>query len=216
MKRYREYSISCVNNQSIFDLLDKIELQSVTAGYQVQRYNTFIKRDSLAVNFEKSGFPKSQIILSGMQKYSNVKIVDIKPLPNSGVSLIDKETYNKILSNYSKQIIKPLAEISGNKITTNNEDFTIQEIIPLSCSILDTWLNTYPLSGHQCDTERWYDFIIALHKNNESIPLDIFEDYIKENYKWNDEDIHRFKLKLESEFKLIEYYDKTNGLPIQK
>ena len=54
----------------------------------------------------------------------------------------------------------------------------------------------------------FYDFVIALHTNHESISLDDFGEYLREEYKWTEDDAYNAELKLESFLDLIEYYDR--------
>lgn len=67
-----------------------------------------------------------------------------------------------------------------NAIEENQEDYTIQEIIPKSYVYLETWLSFYPLSGHPLDEHRWYDFLIALRNNKEYLSVSDFSKFIQE------------------------------------
>jgi len=207
MKRYRDCMLMCNDGQKAVNLLDIIETEAIKKAYKINRYNSFGNRDSLAVYIKNSGLPYSRLVLCILSDERCVSVVNIVPMPESGTSHIEPEEYNQLLELFKVDVFDAIAKSQGNKIETNSEDYTIQELIPLSFGKLNTWLSAYPLSSHQLDTNRWYDFVISLHQNDEHLSLDDFGKYIKEEYGWDDEDINKAELRLESHLDLIEYYD---------
>lgn len=207
MKRYRDCTILCNKNQNTEQLMQEVETTSISKGYKVERTSSIVNNDTLLVNIKIKGFPASTIVLGVYSEGKGVSILNIVPLPESGVSQIDIETYNKILDMFKDDVFQDIQNRLYNSIETNKEDYTIQDIIPKSFEKLDIWLNGFPLSSHQLDTNRWYDFVIALHKSGESLSLDTLGNYVKERYRWNDKDITKMELRLESHLDLLEYYD---------
>ena len=207
MKRYRDCTILCNQNQKTEQLMLEIKNTIISKGYKAERISSLVNNDTLLVNIQIKGLPASTIVLGAYSEGKGVSILNIVPLPESGVSHIDIETYNKILDVFKEDVFQEIHNRHNNSIETNNEDYTIQEIIPKSFEMLDRWLNGYPLSSHQLDTNRWYDFVIALHNSGESLPLDTLGNYVKERYRWKEEDITKMELRLESHLDLLEYYD---------
>lgn len=207
MKRYRDCTILCNKNQNTEQLMQEVETISISKGYKVERTSSLVNNDTLLVNIKIKGLPASTIVLGVYSEGKGVSILNIVPLPESGVSHIDIETYNKILDIFKDDVFQDIHNKHYNSIETNKEDYTIQEIIPKSFEKLNRWLNGYPLSSHQFDTNSWYDFVIALHKSGESLPLDILGNYVKERYRWKEDDITKMELRLESHLDLLEYYD---------
>ena len=206
MKRYRDCTILFNKNQNTVQLKQEVENTSISKGYKVERNSSLVNNDTLLVNI-KNIDPASTIVLGVYFEGKGVSILNIVPLPESGVSHIDIETYNKILDKFKDDVFQDIHERLNNSIDTNKEDYTIEEIIPKSFEKLNRWLNGFPLSSHQLDTNRWYDFVIALHKSGESLPLDTLGNYVKERYRWSEADITKMELRLESHLDLLEYYD---------
>lgn len=207
MKRYKDCALICNNEQSPIELLDNVLLYSKKKGYKTDRYKTFEENDSLSVYIKVKDLPYSRMIICAFNEGDKVEIVNIIPMPESGISHIDYIEYNKLLDIFRDNVFTVISERHGNKIEENTEDYTLEEIIPLSYPKLQTWLSMYPLSGHTLDTKRWYDFIIELHKNREQLPISDFEKHIQENYEWDEKTIEEFSFRLESQLELLDYYD---------
>ena len=208
MKRYKDCSLLCKEGQEPTELLDLIEQVSREKKYEMYRNLGMRESDSLSIRIQKEALPYSRLVLLTNNEAKSVDIINIVPMPESGESQIDCEVYNKLLDAYRDDVFVIFNQRFGNDIKQNTEDYTIEEVIPKSYPLLNTWLNGYPLSSHPNDTERWYDFVIRLHNSGEHLPLSDFEEYIKENYRWDDATITRFSLKLESQLMLLKYYDR--------
>lgn len=206
MKRFKDCTISCIQDQSLSDLLLVIKDQCIASSYNVEVYTTFGTNDTISVIFDKEGFPICRLILVASQEERSIKIVNIVPSQKSGLSSLGMDLYNQILDAFRDDVFIPIGESFGNVIEETNADYTIEEVIPKSYQSLKIWLNAYPLSGHQYDQERWFNFLISLINNDEYLSLDDFSKYIKENYSWHEEDIEKFELKLEEELALLKYY----------
>nr|WP_315031451.1 hypothetical protein [uncultured Porphyromonas sp.] len=213
MKRYKDCALVCNKEQNTMDLLDLIEEVSKKKEYKVERYSTWNKNDSLGIYTQEKGLPYSRLILTLNNEASSVDVVNIVPTQESGISQIGYAEYNKLLDIYCDDVFAEIKRRYGNVIKENTEDYSIEDIIPLSYKSLDEWLQAYPLSGHPLDTERWYRFVVKLHLSGEHLPISDFEEYIREAYNWAEDDISRFSLKLESHLDLLEYYD-NNKLTI--
>lgn len=208
MKRYKDCALECIQNQTPIELLDKVETISTENGYKIERYTTFSKQDTLAIFVVEHALPYSRVIVCANTKDNNVSIVNIIPMPQSGTSHIGYSDYNKLLNIFRDKVFKSINQSYGNQICENSEDYSIDEIIPRTFPQLDIWLNGFPLSGHPNDEERWYDFVITLHNNNqEHLSLQDFEKYLEERCGWSENTIEKFSLKLESQLDLLNYYD---------
>lgn len=207
MKRYRDCIIECRNNQEVIELLNIIEVESRKSVAKVERYNSFSESDSLAIYVEYDGLPYSKVVICTLLHKTAVSIANIVPMPQSGVSHIEPVIYNQILEKFILEILQPIQDKTSYVVTTNKEDYTIQEIIPKSFPLLHQWISAYPLSCHQFDTHRWFEFIISLHKNQEELSLETFGSYLKEECQWQDDIIDNLELKLGYSLDLLGYYD---------
>ena len=207
MKRFKDCELFCLQNQKPHELLDIVMQISKEKGYEIDRYSTFRDNDTLAVYAKNEKSPYSRIIICTKDEANVVKIVNIVPLPESGFSQIEPSEYNKILRIFRDSVFVEIANRDGNVINETPENYTINDIIPLSAPVLHVWLGGYPLSRHPLDEIRWYDFVIALHRNKEHLSSEVFENFIRENYHWDENDIEEFSSKLVSQLDLLEYYE---------
>ncbi len=208
MKRYKDCAILCIKNQSPHELLDIVMKESQNQGFLIERYSTFNKEDTLAVYIQEEKLPYSRLIVCTDTNKKGVSIINIVPMPESGISHIEYSEYNKILDTFRDKVFYKIKNDNNNIIWENTEEYTIDEVIPHSFSKLNTWLSNYPLSGHPLDERRWYDFVISLHENNENLSIGDFKKYIQEKYNWKEDVVEFFALKLESQLDLLKYYDK--------
>ena len=207
MKRYKNSSLLCNDGQQPITLLDLIEQVSKQKEYEVKRFKTERENDSLSVDIQKEALPYSQLILFINNEDKAVDIVKIIPMPQSGISHIECETYNRLLDIYSGDVFALIEHQYGNGIYQNTEDYTIQDVIPQSYPLLNRWLKGYPLSSHPLDTERWHAFVVGLHNSGEHLSLSDLEKHLAETCGWDEEKINEFSSKLESQLELLAYYD---------
>lgn len=207
MKRFKDCAIFCIQGQTADELANLIKEKCIEESYKVEELTAFRTNDTLTVFLNKKEFPICRLIMSISIENGSVKIINIVPDRRSGFSSLCKELYNQILDSFKEAIFISIADRYGNEIHETSADYTIEDVIPESSRFLKIWLGAYPLSGHTHDQIRWFDFLISLVENNETLSVDDFSQYIEENYTWSDDDIERFELKYEEELALLEYYN---------
>lgn len=207
MKRYKDCSLICNDNQQPIELLELVMKVSQRKGYKVERYSTMLPNDTIAVFTKEEDLPSSRLIICTVEESHCVSIVNIVPNSESGIFHIECGEYNLILDSYKDKVFVSINESFGNQIDENSEDYNLEELIPFSFPALKSWLNMYPLSGHSDDEKRWFAFVVALHVNKEELSLSDFEKYLEENYGWAEKVIESFSIKLSSQLELLEYYD---------
>lgn len=207
MKRYKDCKIISCDGLSVSHILEVVETAARNMSYKTERNSCLRIDDVVMVYFRKQDLPYSRIIISSSERDNSVYIANVVPMPESGVSHISIEDYNKILDIFRADVLDGLTEDGKFNIEETSEDYSIEDIIPKSYPALKRWQDGSPLSGHPHDLHRWYDFVICLHRNEEQISLDTFGKYLKESCKWDEETIDKWELKLESHLDLLEYYD---------
>lgn len=207
MKRYKDCKIISCEGLSASQMLKVVEDAARVKSYKTKRNSCLRIDDVVMVYFRKPDLPYSRIIVSSSERDNTLYIVNIIPMPESGVSHITIEVYNKILDTFRLDVLDDLCKDGKFQIVETSEDYSIEDVIPKSYSLLKRWLDAAPLSGHPHDLKRWYDFVISLHRNEEQISLDTFGKYLRETCKWDEETIDEYELKLESHLDLLEYYD---------
>ena len=148
MKRYRDYKLYCNDGQSPTELLYMIEQVSIEKSYKTTRHTSSVNRDTLIIYINVDGLPYSRIVICAQSEEDCISIVNIVPMPESWESHLKPEIYNKLLDSFASDVLKPFSDTNGNEIKTNNEDYSIEDLIPQSFCKLDRWLSAYPLSAH--------------------------------------------------------------------
>lgn len=207
MKRYKDCSLLCNDGQQPIELLNLIEQVSKQKEYEVHRNLGMRESVTLFIRIQKEALPYSQLVLLTNDEADSVDIINITPLPESGVSQIECEDYNKLLDAYCDDVFAVINKLYGNNIKQNTEVYSIEEVIPLSYLLLNRWLKGYPLSSHPLNTERWHAFVVGLHNSGEHLSLSDFEKHLAETCGWNEKKINELSLKLESQLELLAYYD---------
>ena len=154
MKRYKDCALVCKYRQPATELLNLVMQVCSKKGYQVDRSSAMTERDTLAVYIHENGLPYSRLIVCANSESNVVAIVNIVPMPESGISHIEYAEYNKLLDLFRDQVFGTINHEQGNKIRENSEEYNIEDVIPKSYTALNTWLNMYPLSEHPLDTKR--------------------------------------------------------------
>ena len=69
--------------------------------------------------------------------------------------------------------------------------------------LFSVWINMFPESGHPCDRERFYEFLLSLFKDNEELTEDILTDAIRATKQWEESFIKKFSDKIVKRYFLI-------------
>lgn len=207
MKRFKDCVLLPTHGQSFSELLKIVKDECVNNGIQVDVSSAFINDDTIAAYVDFRNLPASKIVLHSSEDKGGVAILNIVPLPKSGLSMLDIPTYNAILDAFVAKVFSVIVERNGNTIEMNTEDYSLNEIIPISLKYLDRWLNCFPLSHHPLDVHRWYDFLISLIKTNERVGATVLSEYVKEKYNWSEDDLYDLELRFESQLDLLEYFE---------
>lgn len=201
MKRFQDCKLCCLEQQSSLDLLKVLKGACAAGGMEINQFDE--EFNSLVVSFSITGNPKSNLVLYAKENSSCVAIVNIFPDGSSGVNKLDEDAYNAILNAFKDLVFVPVSQKYGNEIVENSPEYDIDEIIPISYQKLKVWLANYPLSGHTLDRNRWYDFVIAMYSNHESIDPFLFRDYLISVEDWRETDAENAANKLEEQLSLL-------------
>ena len=208
MKRFKDCVLLCKPGQELEELLNIVRKQCDNVGFRNEINTSFTENDIVLAYVDFREYPVSKIVLHASEDRNGIAIINIVPLSNSGVFELGISTYNAILNRFKEMVFVPIANDLGNLIEEDEEDYTVEDIIPKSYQKLNTWLSFYPLSRHPNDEHRWYDFLIALVENNEHIGSGVLSEYIREKCHWSDKDLYDLELRFESQIDLLEYYNR--------
>lgn len=94
MKRYKDCKIISSEGLSISQILEVVEQSARVKSYKTERNSCLRIDDTVMVYFRKPELPYSRIIVSGSQRENSVYVVNVIPMPESGVTHIDIDVYN--------------------------------------------------------------------------------------------------------------------------
>lgn len=206
MKRFKDCYLKCKQGQNSLQLLSEVEDVCTALQFKTNRTSVIKSRPCVIVELELNKLPSSRVVVSVFDDRECVGIVNIVPLKSSGLSSLDYDTYNSILDAFKAAVFEEIQKSKSNIIEETTAEYTIEELIPRSCGYLNVWLNNYPLSWHPSDERRWFDFLIALVMNNETLGVEDLSKYIKEKYNWDESDLLDVELKYEGQMRLLRYY----------
>lgn len=205
MKRFKECNIKCFPGQRIDELVQLVINESRNNGYEVERSSTLDYNDTLIVTYNQCAYPY-RVILSVLFQESMLKITNIIPSSYCSLHSFNYDQYNSLLDEFVHKVLHSLSSRYHNPIDITSDTFFIWDVIPLSYTYLDRWLNAFPLSGHSCDENRWFDFLIALLENHETLGSDILSKYIEERYAWDKVKLNALEERYDEQLRLLEYY----------
>lgn len=202
MKRYRDYKIKCSSKEEAMRIFEEIKNKynkDVTISKEIN--NNKILQFKIKVN----NYPECRIVIS--LKDTNIAIINIVPTIESGEFYIDENTYSDIIDNFDN-VLRNEINVDANKIETNSKEFEIENVLDKETfEKLDLWINAWPLSFHPNDMQRWYDFVISLHRSKSSLSISMFEEWLREKKEWDESNINIFSSKLDDELELLDRYN---------
>lgn len=206
MKRFIDYKVTFASKEDAANFIREVyERSQKSENFKVDEEKG-LSENKLFVKSRLMNLPDSNIFLMRLGD-CEFSIPNIVPLRESSVSELTKDQYNQILKAFIHMIIdKVLKDNHWNcTVETNDSEYSLESVIPHSIEYLTNWLNHYPLSSHIMDRHRWFDFLIALKRNNESLSLSQFEDYLREEQHWDYEDVNEWGRNFERELDLVVY-----------
>lgn len=154
-----------------------------------------------------------QSIVLVYSSYNALKVINIVPFKHS-TSQLTHDEYNRIVDAFYNEVILPLFE-GKHEIIISPAEVSVKEMIPLSFESLNRWVEcpgapNAPFS-HPNDLHCWFDFLIALKDNNETLSSGDLEQWLIEDLEWDEEVVNDTIIRYETEIDLLEYYGKYRG-----
>lgn len=127
------------------------------------------------------------------------------------VSRLDFDQYNTILNEFYDLFIKPLEEEQDVEVSISPAEASIENWVSSDTAkllkIFSSAANRTVL--HWMDEERWYDFVIAAHRENADLDPDYLERWLREDEQWPEDMAYELAMSYEKSRSLLEYYDKN-------
>ncbi|MCA3323791.1 MAG: hypothetical protein INF69_08780 [Roseomonas sp.] len=120
--------------------------------------------------------------------------------------------YNEILADFIKRVVSPVAHRFDYQIDTteahqNLENWTspqaAQKLLAFSATA-----NKSTEASHPRDQQRWFDFVIAVHKSGKAMDPHHLVCWLHEIDGWDKESAHRLASQYETALSLLKHYDR--------
>lgn len=142
-----------------------------------------------------------------------LSVINIVPFKHS-TSQLTYDEYNRIIDAFFDEVVFPLFN-DKHKIFVSPAVISIKDTIPKSFQFLERWVNcpgapNYPFS-HSNDLHLWFDFLIALSDNGETLSSGDLEQWLIEDMEWDEDVVNDTIIRYETEIDLLKYYGQHRG-----
>lgn len=135
-------------------------------------------------------------------------ISNIVPLK---VRELDIASYNALLEDFVTRVAQPAASASGFQIETSATRQSLKDwLSPDAGDALQRFsacANKSTGSAHPFDRERWFDFLVAVHRDGRKISTDYLIRWLVEVEGWADDQAHDLAIEYEFGLALLNSYD---------
>jgi len=122
------------------------------------------------------------------------------------------DEYNRVITEFHREYAEPVAREMDCCVSLASDDQTIEDwISAASAQRLHSFsrrANKSTGSAHPCDQRRWYDFVISVHKNNDSLPTSTLERWLVEEGGWGASQASELAIEYEQELGLLRHYER--------
>lgn len=120
--------------------------------------------------------------------------------------------YNSVLKSFVEEIAAPVSDLFGFKIILTEPMQALSNWLSEDAEIkLKRFSNNANKStgaSHPMDESRWYDFIVAAHRDNADFNAEILSRWLHEVEKWDEDSAYKLSAEYENARSLLNHYDK--------
>ena len=137
-------------------------------------------------------------------------VPNIVPLESGNLTYAQ---YNAILSDFIARIVEPIAPALGFAIDASASHQTLDDWVSADTAIrlrrFSGAANKSTGASHPMDQQRWFDFIIAVHRNKDQLGTDQLARWLNEAEHWHEDTAHDLAGNFETALALLARYDET-------
>jgi hypothetical protein len=120
--------------------------------------------------------------------------------------------YNAVLKDFIERIAAPIAGDIGFTIATTSPRQSLEDwLSPDAAKKLRSFsglANKSTGTNHPADGERWFDFLVAVHRAGDKLSSGTLARWLHDVEGWDEESAHRLAGKYETALSLLAHYDK--------
>jgi hypothetical protein len=120
--------------------------------------------------------------------------------------------YNEVLGDFANRVVRPVAARARFRIEITDGRQQLSDWIPSEAAqklrAFSDAANKSSGSTHPMDRQRWFDFILAVHRSCSQLDTDRLARWLHEVDRWDEESAHRLAGEFEQYISILEYADK--------
>ncbi|MFC4292726.1 hypothetical protein ACFOWX_09910 [Sphingorhabdus arenilitoris] len=137
-------------------------------------------------------------------------VPNIVPMQNGSLSF---SQYNAVLQSFLVCVVQPIVEKFGFEVSITKPSQDIDDWLSLNAATklrrFSGAANKSTGASHPMDKRRWFDFIIAVHRNGEDLGSDRLARWLHEIEGWDEETAHDLAGDFENALTLLTHYDEN-------
>lgn len=119
--------------------------------------------------------------------------------------------YNAVLGDFADQVVRPVAARVGFRVEiTDGRQQLSDWISPEAARMLRVFsaaANKSTGSSHPMDRQRWFDFILAVHRSGSQLDTDRLARWLNEVDRWDEDSAYKLAGEFERYISILEYAD---------
>jgi hypothetical protein len=163
--------------------------------------------------YKKSSNP-AHLWIAYDRKNERLWVANIVPEHNLDTDSERYDYYNGTLLKFWA-FAQNVADAEGLKFNLSDEDVTIDTLLPMDAAkklrAFSRLANMSTGSSHPNDQERWFDFIVSVHKSRVDLDVGTLERLLHEEERWSESSASKLALEYEFARALLEFYDPVSG-----
>lgn len=125
------------------------------------------------------------------------------------------DQYNRILDEFADECIGPLEKTLDLQVIRSSDSETLENWVSKDTAEkfrhFSGLANKSTGTSHPMDKERWYDFIIAVVTNQDSLDASTLDRWLFEEDGWDEDMANEMAIEYEQEVGLLKHYLESSG-----
>lgn len=171
--------------------------------------NAVTNEDVLLFRYEPGdGYPAAGLTLWGADE--GYYVSNIVPLETGSLTVAQ---YNAVLADFIARVAEPVAYKCDFAIETTQPNQVLEDWVSPDAAVklrrFSAAANKSTGASHPLDEERWFDFLIAIHRAGDKLGPDRLVRWLHEAEGWDDDTAHKLAVDFENGLALLAHYDKS-------
>lgn len=119
--------------------------------------------------------------------------------------------YNAVLGDFADLVVRPVAARAGFRVELTDGRQQLSDWISPEAArklrVFSAAANKSSGSSHPMDRERWFDFILAVHRSGSQLDTDRLARWLNEVDRWDEDSAYKLAGEFERYISILEYAD---------